>query len=387
MKGGSISADQVEVPPVDMSVYMKGADAFEASSNKALAALTQGTMTQQNFMNAISAQQQNSLVAYTSAGSNAMGALAGLSGLSYTDPAEGRDSAKLMTALADLNSVVGAANSIRSANGDTTTAYGLASEKLFQIKDMISNPNTKIPESQRSSIGAQLEAIRNMGNTAFNPNNASGQPADNAERPTFLNNIETTRKMVNGTPEEQRQWASPNTTPTAAPTQEQVNAQLTNTPGYQFALNQGQQALDRSQAARGMLNSGNAMVEAQQFGQGLASQQLANERAALANIAGLGQPALGLSTQGYLNQIGQSNTLAGTQIATQNANYMAQGQSRQGAFNTLGAANLQYAGLQTQASIANQQANLQADSANAARGDAMMGGIGKLAGTLLGGLF
>jgi len=51
----------------------------------------------------------------------------------------------------------------------------------------------------------------------------------------------------------------------------------TNNPAYQFQLKQGQQALDRSAAARGMGYSGAQMKAAQQFGQGLASQQYDKE--------------------------------------------------------------------------------------------------------------
>jgi len=47
----------------------------------------------------------------------------------------------------------------------------------------------------------------------------------------------------------------------------------TTNPAYQFQLKQGQQALDRSSAARGMGASGAQMKAAQQFGQGLASQE------------------------------------------------------------------------------------------------------------------
>jgi hypothetical protein len=50
-----------------------------------------------------------------------------------------------------------------------------------------------------------------------------------------------------------------------------------NNPQYQFLLKQGQQALDRSAAARGMGYSGAQMKAAQQFGQGLASQQYEKE--------------------------------------------------------------------------------------------------------------
>lgn len=45
-----------------------------------------------------------------------------------------------------------------------------------------------------------------------------------------------------------------------------------NDPGYQFRLEQGQQALERSQAARGGLLSGRALRETQELGQGLADQ-------------------------------------------------------------------------------------------------------------------
>lgn len=50
-----------------------------------------------------------------------------------------------------------------------------------------------------------------------------------------------------------------------------------NSPQYQFLQKQGQQALDRSAAARGMGYSGAQMKAAQQFGQGLASQQYDTE--------------------------------------------------------------------------------------------------------------
>jgi hypothetical protein len=43
-------------------------------------------------------------------------------------------------------------------------------------------------------------------------------------------------------------------------------------PDYQFQLEQGQEALDRQQAARGNLYSGQALKEANRFSQGLASQ-------------------------------------------------------------------------------------------------------------------
>jgi hypothetical protein len=44
-------------------------------------------------------------------------------------------------------------------------------------------------------------------------------------------------------------------------------------PSYQWRLKQGQQAVERSLAAKGLLNSGNAAIELQQYGQGAASQE------------------------------------------------------------------------------------------------------------------
>jgi uncharacterized protein YukE len=44
-------------------------------------------------------------------------------------------------------------------------------------------------------------------------------------------------------------------------------------PSYQWRFDQGQQAVERSLAARGLLNSGNAAIELQQYGQGAASQE------------------------------------------------------------------------------------------------------------------
>jgi len=51
-----------------------------------------------------------------------------------------------------------------------------------------------------------------------------------------------------------------------------TEAEFASSPSYQFALGQGQQALERSQAAKGMAGSGGAAQELMQFGQGLASQ-------------------------------------------------------------------------------------------------------------------
>jgi len=81
-------------------------------------------------------------------------------------------------------------------------------------------------------------------------------------------------------------------------------------PDYQFPLQQGQQAQDRSAAARGSLYSGQHTADTIQFGQGLASQQFGNYYNRLAGLAGVGQSAanqLGAYGQNYANNVGNLN--------------------------------------------------------------------------------
>lgn len=77
---------------------------------------------------------------------------------------------------------------------------------------------------------------------------------------------------------------------------------LQSDPGYQFRLQQGQQALERSLAAQGLGQSGAALKAAQEYGQGLAGQtydNFFNRQAQMANIgmsaaSGLGNIYSGL---------------------------------------------------------------------------------------------
>ena len=65
--------------------------------------------------------------------------------------------------------------------------------------------------------------------------------------------------------------------------QNQLNNLLSNpnaiqqSPAYQFALDQGNQAINRSAAAKGTLNSGNVLAELAKYGQGMASQEYGNQ--------------------------------------------------------------------------------------------------------------
>ncbi len=59
---------------------------------------------------------------------------------------------------------------------------------------------------------------------------------------------------------------------------------ITSTPGYQFAYNQGLEAVNRTAAAKGQLGSGNRLYELTKFGQGLASQSYNNTVSQLTDV-------------------------------------------------------------------------------------------------------
>ena len=64
-------------------------------------------------------------------------------------------------------------------------------------------------------------------------------------------------------------------------------SKIQQTAGYQFALDQGNQAINRSAAAKGMLNSGNVLAELAKYGQGMASQEYGNQLNAIQQGAGM----------------------------------------------------------------------------------------------------
>lgn len=63
-------------------------------------------------------------------------------------------------------------------------------------------------------------------------------------------------------------------------------SKVAETPGYRFAFDQGQQALERSAAAKGFTGSGNVLAELTKYGQGMAEQQFGKERDFLAKASG-----------------------------------------------------------------------------------------------------
>jgi hypothetical protein len=117
--------------------------------------------------------------------------------------------------------------------------------------------------------------------------------------------------------------------------QEAFDQARINDPAQAFLREQGEQSIINQNAATGGLGGGAIGRELARFGQGLASQNLQQERAAAGQLAGQGLQAAGQAGQ----LLGQAGSLEG-QLAGQQAGLTQQ-------------ANLQNAQLGTQASIAN----------------------------------
>jgi hypothetical protein len=97
-------------------------------------------------------------------------------------------------------------------------------------------------------------------------------------------------------------------------------------PGYQFRMQEGQKALERSAAAKGGLQSGGTLKSVAQYGQDMASNEFQNAYSRfnsdrdrrfnrLSSIAGVGQTA---NTQ--MGQAGQNYANAAGNISMSNAN-------------------------------------------------------------------
>ena len=85
---------------------------------------------------------------------------------------------------------------------------------------------------------------------------------------------------------------------------------IANTESYKFRLGQGQQALQRSAAAKGMLGSGNVLAALMDYGQGMASTEYGNEFDRLLK-ASQGQDTYNLGVANANNQKAQTqNSLA-----------------------------------------------------------------------------
>ena len=87
--------------------------------------------------------------------------------------------------------------------------------------------------------------------------------------------------------------------------------------GYQFRFDQGQNALDTSAAARGMIRSGPQMKALTEYGQGVASDEFGRYMGYLGN-----QQGVGLSGASALAGVGQSYANSVSNLNSQNASVL-----------------------------------------------------------------
>lgn len=108
---------------------------------------------------------------------------------------------------------------------------------------------------------------------------------------------------------------------------DRARANFQQNPGYQFQMDQGLQALNRTHAAAGNLNSGNADTDTLKYATGLANQSYGGYLAGLQPYLG-GQQAATAGAAGVQTGLGQGlNQSYQGQGNAANANYTGQGAS------------------------------------------------------------
>lgn len=162
---------------------------------------------------------------------------------------------------------------------------------------------------------------------AYSAKKAGDQQVDAAGRATDIQ-----LQMYNQSRADLAPWreAGTNALSKLQPMIEAGPGEFKESPSYQFALEQGQQGIQRAASATGRLGSGAYMKDATKYAEGMASQEYGNflqryydSLKPYQSLAGLGQVSAG--------QQANINTLTGQQIGQ---NYLAAGEAR--AAGTLG---------------------------------------------------
>jgi hypothetical protein len=143
-------------------------------------------------------------------------------------------------------------NGLDQSLGSLGSGYGAANTTLGQNKDVWSQYGTTANGALDNGMAGSLASL-GQARADYDPLAALGAKYGTATS-TLLDSL-----GVNG----------------AAGNQNAIS-QFQAGPGYQFQLDQGNDAINRRRASAGMLNSGNADIDALKFGQGLANQEYGN---------------------------------------------------------------------------------------------------------------
>jgi hypothetical protein len=149
---------------------------------------------------------------------------------------------------------------------------------------------------------------------------------------------------------------------------------FTQSPGYQFRMQEGQKAIERAAAASGNFGSGANIKDLTRFGQGVASQEYGDYLSRLLGLQQIGSQATAQSAQTAMGLQGLRSSLLGQQ-----AGYIGQRGAVEGALgNNLAALRTGIASNQAAALTGSQQ---QATKYDLAAGNAMAQGYSNLANT------
>ena len=117
---------------------------------------------------------------------------------------------------------------------------------------------------------------------------------------------------------------------------EEARNRFTTTPGYEFRRDEGLKAVERSAAARGLLESGPTMKAIDRYAEGLASSEFENYANRLASLAGIGQSATSQGAQIGAALSGNISNSIMTGGANQASSYLAAGQARANTYAGIG---------------------------------------------------
>jgi hypothetical protein len=123
-------------------------------------------------------------------------------------------------------------------------------------------------------------------------------------------------------------------------------SQFETSPGYLFRQQEGIKAVERSQAAKGMLGSGATLKALERWGQGLASEEFGAYTNRLSSLAGLGQQTTVQTGQMGAQATGQQMNALQAAGQARASGYLGMGQAVQQGIGGVQQAGGYYAGMQ-----------------------------------------
>lgn len=182
--------------------------------------------------------------------------------------------AALIPAIATIGSgIIGASSASKAANAQTQAAQTAANTQLSMYNQTRSDlsPYMTMGNSALSQLGAMF-GLGSFGGAGGGAAPAGAGGAAGGGQGGMIGGLvnQVAQQAGGGAP---AGGAGTFTQGSGVPDPNAMFSALSNFPGYQFGMQQGMQALDRSAASRGMLLSGAQTKAAQEFGSNYAMQQ------------------------------------------------------------------------------------------------------------------